>query len=314
MQFRTQILFKNQSSNLIDYNSRLLFLGSCFSENIFLKVNSNKFTAYSNPFGVLFHPIAIENLLFMAAKRKTIKEKDVFKYNDTWHYFNANSSVSNTCKKQLLNNLNKAVLSTNNILGNATHIIITFGTAWVYRYLSKNKVVANCHKVSQKEFSKELLSVQEIITSIQKSIKHIREVNTKITILLTLSPVRHLKDGFVQNSQSKAHLLTAIHKVINTEKEVFYFPSFEIMNDDLRDYRFYKEDLIHPNQMAIQYIWRYFKELWINSKVFPIMKEVEQVQKALQHNPNNSNTKQHKAFLKKLNEKIENLKTKGIYF
>lgn len=314
MQFRTQILFKNQSNNLIDYSSRLLFLGSCFSENIFLKVNNNKFIAYSNPFGVLFHPIAIENLLFMVAKRKIIKEKDVFKYNDTWHYFNANSSISNSSKKQLLNNLNKAVLSTNNVLCNATHIVITFGTAWVYRYLPENKVVANCHKVPQKEFSKELLSVQEITTSIQKSIKHIRELNTKATILLTLSPVRHLKDGFVENSQSKAHLLTAIHKVINTEKEVFYFPSFEIMNDDLREYRFYKEDLIHPNQMAIEYIWCCFKELWINSKVFPIMKEVEQVHKALQHKPNNSNTKQHKAFLKKLNEKIENLKTKGIYF
>ena len=200
-------------------------------------------------------------------------------------------------------------------LKNASHCIITFGTAWIYRFSETDEIVANCHKIPQKKFAKELLSVNQISESIQNIISFLTSINPEITVIFTISPVRHLKDGFVENSQSKAHLIAAIN-VISKDKNIFYFPSYEIMMDELRDYRFYGEDMIHPNQIGIQYIWEKFINTWFFEETIPIMHEIEVIQKAILHKPFNENSEKHQAFLENLEGKKRKIQERlpFIYF
>jgi lysophospholipase L1-like esterase len=307
MNFRTNIQLKPER-NLIDYGSKLFLIGSCFSENISKKLKFYKFQTYSNPFGILFNPIAIETCITDAINEKVYTEKEVFQLNERWHCFDAHSDLSAADKTVLLENLNSAIHTSNKQLKTASHLIITLGTAWVYRFIETDKIAGNCHKVPQKKFLKELLTVEEITASLDNIITLVKAINPTINILFTVSPVRHLKDGFVENSQSKSHLITAIHQITDAKNQLFYFPSYEIMLDDLRDYRFYAEDMLHPNQTAVNYIWNQFKNVWITENVLGIMNDVETVQKGLAHKPFNPNSEQHLLFLQKLNEKILALK------
>ena len=306
MKFRTNIQLKKEH-NPFDYNAKIMLFGSCFSEHIYKKLDYFKFNAFNNPFGILFNPIAIENLITKAINEERYTEKDIFQINERWHCFDAHSDLSSNKKNDLLSNLNTAIIATNNKLTEATHIIITLGTSWVYRFIETDAVVGNCHKVPQKKFLKELLSVEKIIAALKNIITLIKSVNPTTNIIFTVSPVRHLKDGFTENSVSKAHLLTAIHQLIEISPlgvRGNYFPSFEIMLDDLRDYRFYNSDMVHPNETAINYIWEQFQHVWISENTTSIMKDVETIQKGLAHKPFNPNSEQHQQFLIDLESKI----------
>ena len=307
MKLQTQIPLKQEARNPIDYNSKLLLLGSCFSENIGDKLSYYKFQSHQNPFGILFHPKAIENLMTNAINEKEYSEKDLTFQNERWHCFDAHSSLSAADKNELLNNLNSTISSTKKQLEEATHIVITLGTSWVYRFIETDKIVANCHKIPQKKFLKELLSVDEISESLEAILVLLKSINKNIQILFTVSPVRHLKDGFIENTQSKAHLISAIHNILNGGY-AFYFPSYEIMMDELRDYRFYAEDMIHPNKTAINYIWEKFVASWFSEDTLLTMKDVDVIQKGLSHRPFNENSIQHHQFLKNLEVKKETLK------
>ncbi|WP_341220477.1 GSCFA domain-containing protein [Polaribacter atrinae] len=310
MQFQTKIPPKKQTRNFIDYNSKILLLGSCFSENIGNKLSYYKFQTYQNPFGILFHPKAIENSITNAINEKVYTEEDLIFQNERWHCFNAHSSLSAPDKNELLNNLNSAILSTNKNLKEASHLIITLGTSWVYRFIETDTIVANCHKVPQKKFLKELLTVDEISESLEAIIVLLKSINKNIHILFTVSPVRHLKDGFIENTQSKAHLITAIHTVISSRENTYYFPSYEIMMDELRDYRFYAEDMIHPNKTAINYIWERFNETWFSEGSKLTMQEIETIQKGILHRPFNKNSAQHQQFLQNLALKKKTIQSK----
>ena len=303
MNFRTNISLKSES-NQIDYSSNLVLIGSCFSENISKKLQYFKFNTFSNPFGILFNPIAIETLISNAIRKKEYSEKDIFQLNERWHCFDAHSDLSASSKNELLTNLNTSIAATHKKITTASHLIITLGTAWVYRNNESAKIVGNCHKIPQKQFSKEMLSVEEIVASLKNSCALIKNLNPKVNIIFTVSPVRHVKDGFVENMQSKAHLLTAIHQLINLKEQFHYFPSYEIMLDDLRDYRFYNRDMLHPNETAINYIWEQFQHVWIAKKTISILKEVDTIQRGLAHKPFNPNSEQHQKFLVALQEKI----------
>ncbi|MHB1147518.1 MAG: GSCFA domain-containing protein [Lutibacter sp.] len=305
MNFRTNIQLQKEE-NQIDYASKLLLIGSCFSENISKNLAYYKFDVVSNPFGILFNPKAIENLILNSLNEKMYTEKDVFLLNERWHCFDAHSDLSSTDKNELLENLNTAVKSTNKRIHESTHIIITLGTSWIYKFIETASIVGNCHKVPQKKFVKELLSVAEIVATLKNICLQISEVNPKATVVFTVSPVRHIKDGFVENSVSKAHLISAIHETFKAVRGN-YFPSFEMMMDDLRDYRFYNSDMIHPNETAVDYIWEQFKHVWIQKNTFSIMKEVDNIQKGLAHKPFNPNSEQHQAFLADLKQKIQDL-------
>ncbi|MEP5546511.1 GSCFA domain-containing protein, partial [Maribacter dokdonensis] len=272
----------------------------CFSENIGAKLSYYKFQGIQNPFGILFHPLAIERIIEKSVNQEFFTEEDVFNENEQWHSFDAHSSLSNPSKAQIIEDLNNAISRTSTQVNKASHIIITLGTAWVYRKTSSNKVVANCHKVPQSNFTKELLSVEEVVKSLKQVITFVQSVNPTVQFIFTVSPVRHLKDGFLENQRSKAHLIAAIHQVLN-EDRVSYFPSYELMMDELRDYRFYAKDMIHPNETAIEYIWEKFVEVWLASNTSSTMKKIEKVQKGMLHKPFNENSDQHQKFLVKLN-------------
>jgi len=294
-------------ANQIEYGSQLLLLGSCFVENIGAKFSYFKFQSVQNPLGILFNPLAIEKLVCKALSGFEYTEADIFYLNEKWQCYDAHSNLSNTSKELLIANLNERLEATKNQIEKASHIILTLGTAWVYHLKENGNSVANCHKVPQKEFDKKLLSTDAIRKSLLASIEVLKKANPTIKIILTLSPVRHIKDGFVENQQSKAHLLTAIHDVVD-ESGVLYFPSYEILMDELRDYRFYATDMVHPNQLAIDYIWERFKEVWIAEKTLAVMEKVDTVQKGLMHRPFNPESEQHHKFVINLNRKIAYLK------
>lgn len=302
MEFRTQVPIQKQKDNLIDYTSKVLLIGSCFSENIGEKFEYYKFQNTVNPFGILFHPKAIATFFERVVQERFYKEEELIFHNDQWHCFDAHSSLSNSSKEELLNNLNSILKTVKAQLENTSHIIITLGTAWIYEHKEQNCPVANCHKIPQKEFHKRILSVEEVTSSLQLIQSLLVELNPDVQIIYTVSPVRHLKDGFVENQQSKAHLLSAVHETVSNTNTA-YFPSYELMMDELRDYRFYKEDMVHPNQIAVDYIWQQFYDAWFHDATQPVMKQVAIIQKGLAHKPFKPNSEQHQQFLKILNDK-----------
>ena len=293
----------NAAKNPLGYDSHILTLGSCFAEHIGKKLQYYKYRCVLNPFGILFHPLAIENLISRAMAEKEYTKADIFFLNERWHCFDGHSVLSSTTEATLLEKLNNGLQQARQQIKGATHILITLGTAWVYRNNTSGAVVANCHKVPQKQFTKELLSFDAVTSSLERIIKLVQSKNPQAQLVFTVSPVRHLKDGFVENQQSKAHLIAAIHKVLKKES-VSYFPSYEIMMDELRDYRFYAEDMVHPNELAIAYIWERFSLVWIAEEARPTMQKVAVVQRGLQHRPFNFESDSHQKFVKALEVKI----------
>ncbi|QTE24080.1 GSCFA domain-containing protein [Polaribacter cellanae] len=310
MNLLTQIPLKKKARNQIDYNSKILLLGSCFSENIGNKLAFYKFQSVQNPFGILFQPKAIEKIITNAINEKNYSEDDLIYQNERWHCFEAHSNLSAADKNELLHNLNSAISLTKKQLTETSHIIITLGTSWVYRFIETDTIVANCHKIPQKKFLKELLTVNEISESLEAIIELIKTVNKEAIILFTVSPVRHLKDGFVENMRSKSHLISGIHQLLDcSRRNISYFPSYEIMMDELRDYRFYAEDMIHPNKTAINYIWEKFVATWFTEDSKTTMQEVEMIQKGIAHKPFHENSEKHQKFLKNLDHKKAKITT-----
>ena len=318
MQFTTKIPIQ-KSSFPIDYDSKIMLLGSCFAENMCEKFDYFKFQTAVNPFGIIFNPVSLEKLIRRSVEKRKFTENDIFFHNDLWHCFEVHSELSNSDKDAFLESLNDLIRSTNKHLSDSTHIIITLGTSWVYRNIASNEIVANCHKVTQKEFTKELLSIQQIEESIESIISLVHSVNSNCKFIFTVSPVRHIKDGFVENTLSKAHLIAAIHSVLNrkfstslelTTQNNIYFPAYEIMMDELRDYRFYAEDMLHPSQTAVDYIWIQFFENYISESQFGLMNDICSIQKGLKHRPFNPKTESHQKFIADLKTKMTTIEKK----
>lgn len=309
MEFRTQIPI-SKSTNPIDYNSNIMSLGSCFAENIGDKFQYFKFQITTNPFGIIFNPVAIEMLISRVVNNKQFTENDIFFHNDLWHCYEVHSELSHPDKETFLTNLNLKIQQSHNLIIQSTHSIITYGTSWVYRNKQTGKIVANCHKIPQNQFEKEILSIQVIEQSIKNTIDLIRKINSSCHFIFTISPVRHIKDGFIENNISKSHLIAAIHSSNFQLPASSYFPSYEIMMDELRDYRFYAEDMLHPSQVAIGYIWERFVENYIFEENQTTMEEVSSIQKGLAHRPFHSHTADHQKFLNALNTKIRMLQKK----
>jgi hypothetical protein len=311
MNFTTKIPI-SKASHFIDYNSKIVSLGSCFAENMGDKFQYFKFQSSTNPFGIIFNPVSIEKMIDRVVNDVLFSEEDIFFYNERWHCFEVHSDLSCASHDELLMSLNQILREIKKQLQEATHIIITYGTSWVYRNIESNEIVANCHKVPQMQFTKELLSVATIQESIENTIGLIQSINSNCNFIFTVSPVRHLKDGFVENQVSKSHLITSVYHALQESKicdlkSATYFPSYEIMMDELRDYRFYALDMIHPSQMAIDYIWERFKESVISETTYGTMDVVETIQKSLQHRSFNPNSVSHKKFVDNLQTKISKL-------
>ncbi len=309
MQFATPIPIP-KSHHPISYGSKTVSLGSCFAENMGDKLDYFKFQNITNPFGILFHPLALHKIIQKAVRQEPFTEEDVFFHNERWHSFDVHSGLSLADKTSFLENLNLSLGFLHNALLESSHVIITLGTSWVYRKIETDAIVANCHKVPQAAFKKELLSVQHVKAGLVEIIEAVLSFNPKANLIFTVSPVRHIKDGFVENQWSKANLISGLHEVLHATENTHYFPSYEIMMDELRDYRFYTEDMIHPSSLAIDYIWKRFAETWISEDAFLVMQEVDSIRKGLSHRSFNPESEQHQKFLENLQNKMLVLQSK----
>ncbi len=231
---------------------------------------------------------------------------------EQWHSYEVHSQMSRPDKEDLVKCLNTALKSTKEYLSRATHLTLTLGTAWGYVHRDTGNWVANCHKVPQQEFEKVLSPPEEIRSVLHSVLTAVYQVNPEISVILTVSPVRHARDGFVENQRSKSHLFVALHQLLEEsyENQIHYFPAYELMMDELRDYRFYEADMLHPNSLATQYIWERFKNTCISEKAYPTMKQVEEVQRGLRHRPFHPDSESHKVFRKQLDQKISALQTR----
>jgi hypothetical protein len=306
MKFSTEVVVTDLA-NKISYDSKIVSLGSCFAVNMSENFKKFQFQHSVNPFGILFHSQALANLLEFAVTDKVFDESDIFYHNEIWSSFDAHSDMNELEDFEILLKLNQKIRTFKTDLQQASHLIITLGTAWVYKNIATNKLVANCHKILQKEFTKEILSVATIEQNLHDIVNYVTKLNPNIQCIFTLSPVRHLKDGLIENQRSKAHLITALQNFLEGEKQHYYFPSYEIIMDELRDYRYYGADLLHPNEIALQYIWEKFSKHCITESAYPTMQLVDEVQKGLAHRPFNPYSEQHAKFLDKLGIKLDTL-------
>jgi hypothetical protein len=309
MDFRTAIKIP-ESRFKLDHSKPTLMIGSCFTENVGRKMHYYKFPVMTNPFGVLYNPYSIKNAIEILSGKQSLKEHLLHVYNQKWFSFYHDTSFTSQDKQEFLQNINTINQEASNFLKNANLLIITFGTSWVFRHIEKDIIVANCHKLPSKLFKRELLSPETIINDYKSLIEEIYKLNPDIHIALTVSPIRHWRDGAVQNQLSKATLIYSVHKIIEHYPEIEYFPSYEIVMDELRDYRFYGKDMIHLNETAIDYIWERFCETYITKASESLMDEVEKIQKARQHRPFSPESTEYQKFVDKQIENIKQLNKK----
>ncbi|WP_029903567.1 GSCFA domain-containing protein [Prevotella sp. 10(H)] len=297
MDFRTRIEIP-KSDLKISHRSRILMLGSCFIENIGKQLIRNKFNVNLNPFGVLYNPQSISQALRLLMEKKRFAEEDIFEYKGLYHSFYHHSTFSDTDKNRCLGKINSGLEKSSQDLYSADILFITFGTSYVFRSKEKDMVVGNCHKLPASDFDRYRLSVKDIVADWESLIKQLRQINPSLQIIFTVSPIRHMKDGAHENQLSKATLLLAIDELMKKGDSLHYFPSYEIVLDELRDYRFYYDDMVHPNFTAIKYIWERFSNTYFEAETYPVVEEWNKIYLALNHRPFNTETDEYKHFLR----------------
>lgn len=295
MHFRTEINIP-KSNVEISHRSSILSVGSCFADNIGNILSQNKFKTAQNPFGILYNPISICNSLCNSFSFNTenFTERD-----GIWYSFDCHSEINATSKNQLLDKIKEIQQIQTDYIKNTDVIIITFGSAFVYEK-EDNKIVANCHKLPAKDYKKRLLAINEITEAVNFMCKSIVKINPNCRFIFTISPVRHIKDTIELNNVSKSILRLACHQIAESRTNCTYFPAFEIMIDDLRDYRFYEKDMLHPTQQAIEYIWRKFAKSYFSNETNTIISKWEQTLASINHRSFNTNTVSHQQFLSNL--------------
>ncbi len=298
----------------INHRHNLLLIGSCFTEQIGSKLSSHKFSVLDNPNGILFNPVSITRSITSYIDNRQYRELDLFYQNECWNSWEHHSRFSHPDKKICLNGINESQSKANAFLKNADWLLITLGSAFVYELsspggegLGVRSVVANCHKVPTDKFNKRQLPVDEVIAALQMMLEKAVAFNPLLKIIFTISPVRHLRDGFVENNRSKAILIQAVHRLIEKNSNGFYFPAYELIIDDLRDYRFFAEDMVHPNYAATSYVWEKFIATCIDESSQLLMKEIAVIVAAKNHKPFNPTSEQHKKFLQANLKKLQKL-------
>lgn len=279
----------------INYRDKILFIGSCFSEEIGNKMKELKFSTLQNPHGILYDPLSISRSINSCIDNKAYEAEYLFYRDELWHSWQHHSSFSGTDKIEVLNKINQSQNKAHQFITNANWLIITFGSSFYYQ-LQTGEQVANCHKAPSSDFNKKLLSIDDNISAISDSIKKLREINPTINIIFTVSPVRHTRQGIAENNRSKARLIEAAHTLIKNLENTFYFPAYEIVIDVLRDYRFYEQDLVHPSAAATEYVFEVFKNSIIEKKDREILDEIKKLLDAKNHRAFHSATEAHSKF------------------
>lgn len=300
------------STTPMEHESKLLMLGSCFSENIGNLLIKHKFQVCLNPFGILFNPLSIENGLRKLAENAKFNKNDLLLFEENWLSLHHHSRFTFVDQEECLTTINTAIERGHEFLKTASTIVLTLGTAYYYFHKEEQIPVANCHKIPQKAFEKRFLNLEDSLQSLENSIALIQKINPQAQIVLTLSPVRHWKDGLYQNQKSKATLYLAIQEMVE-KHQVNYFPAYELLLDDLRDYRFYKSDMLHPNETAVQYIWEKFQTTYFSPQTQELSEEIQKIQKSIHHRPRFPNSSQHLKFQLNLLNKMELLEKNHPY-
>lgn len=293
----------------ISHEDKILMIGSCFAENIGEKLRANKFNCLINPNGILFNPRSICQAIRSYIQDADIEITSIVKNNELFYSLDHHGDFCSYNDKLLLADLIQSQNNAHHNLKNCKTLIVTFGSAFAYRHLKTNRIVANCHKIDQQEFKKELLSVQEIVADYILLLNELKQFNPELHIILTVSPVKYLRDGIIENNLSKSILIQSVHEIVNLYKHCSYFPAYELVTDDLRDYRFYKEDMAHPNDQAIHYVWEKFEDVFFDERTKKINKETKEVTLAAKHRPIKENSTEHSEFKKAFLKKCEALET-----
>ena len=294
----------------INLHDPVITAGSCFADCMGDKFRESKFNVLANPFGTVYNPVSLHRQYLLAMNNGGLDEDNVTQTQGLYFHYDFHSRFSGDSKKRLISMLKENISEVHSMLKNARWFIITWGTAWIYQLESNNDIVANCHKQPQKQFHKRLLTHDEIISDFKLFHKALKELNPNIRIILTLSPVRHLADTLPMNMVSKSLLRVAAHMISSEYSDIHYFPAYEIMLDELRDYRFYKEDMIHPTAQAEDYIWEKFKGAGIDEDTRNFMRQWQEIRKSMAHKAFNPNSEAHQKFLKNTLEKLEKLSDK----
>jgi hypothetical protein len=309
MKFRTEAAIA-QSPFEIAYDDKIFCIGSCFAERMEQQLQKHKFYTLLNPFGILFQPLAIANCIESVIEKKYFEQNDLILYEELFHSLHHHSDFSNTDAQQAIEKINRETDTAHSFLKETNVALITFGTAIVFEHKATNQIVGNCHRIPQSEFSKRMLSVEEIVERFEKTMQQMFRFNENIKFVFSVSPVRYLSFGMHENQLAKATLLLAIDALQKKFPNAFYFPAYEIVMDDLRDYRFVNEDLIHPNEQATQYIWDKFCATFFSTNTKQLLSEVEEIVNAAKHRPRFQNTDAHKNFLQTYLAKTLALKNK----
>ncbi len=291
------------ATNKINYKDNLMLIGSCFTENIGHLLQQHDLNIKINPFGILFHPIAIFGALNRIVGKKLFSAEELFFNHELWHSLEHHSSFSHVEKNMCLEKINEEIISSHEFLKNTKYLLITLGTSIIYELEENHKIVSNCHKIDAKKFNKRFLNIDEILDAFDLTYKALQTLNPNIKIIFTVSPVRHWRDGLVENNRSKSRLIYSVENIINKYINTEYFPAYELIIDDLRDYRFFEADFCHPNQMAINYVWNYFTKMYFDDITLDYMEDKNQLLKMTAHKVQFEDTKSSKILVENIKQK-----------
>jgi GSCFA family len=303
----------------INHQHKLLLMGSCFTENIGDKLVAHKFSVLQNPNGILFNPVSVKEAIENYIANKVVTPNDLFCLNEAYHSWQHHSRFSGITAIDAVEKINEATHFAHQYLQQTNFVLITLGSAWVYQLTEKainaklGSVAANNHKAPADWFTKHLLTNNEVVNLLKDTVTQLQQYNPLIKIIFTVSPVRHLREGFIENNRSKAALINAVHLTVENFENVFYFPAYELVIDDLRDYRFFAEDLVHPNYAATNYVWQKFITTCIDEPSQQLMAAINEINAAINHKPFNAASTAHKKFLQKNAEAVKKLQQQFAY-
>ncbi|MBC7884788.1 MAG: GSCFA domain-containing protein [Saprospiraceae bacterium] len=309
MEFRTELNIPI-SDFKIGYNDPILMLGSCFSQHIGERLQYYKFKCNVNPFGTIFNPVSIAKLITYVSNCTSVLPDELILSHGIYVHPDFHSVLSDENEEMALIKINSAIAETNTFMKQARFVFLTPGTSVAYKSNKTGAVVANCHKLPASNFTKINIGIQEGVNVLIQLINDIHKINPDIKIIFTVSPVRHTKEGLIQNARSKARLINMVELIQSEYNEIAYFPSFEWMMDDLRDYRYYDADLIHPNETAINYIWEKFCTHYFSDETNVLLKEIKKIKLAVGHKPFSKNSNDFKEFCTTNLNEIHSLKSR----
>lgn len=304
--FRTPVSIP-ESAEKISYLTKCLFMGSCFADSIGEIMASYKFPVLLNPFGTLFNPASIAQNIDLLISGKTFTRDDLLHHNDLWFSLNHYTAFSHPDPETCLMRVNQSASGASAWLKDCNYLLLTFGTSWAFRYKETGNVVANCHKLPSSQFDQVLLQPAAIIEQYNNLLIQLKSMNPGIRVIFTLSPVRHWANGAMGNQLSKSVLHYSIHEILKRHSFTSYFPAYEIFMDELRDYRFYAADMLHPSEQGTRYVWEKFCDCRMDDVTKKIMAGVEAVFKALNHRPLHTDTTNHKTFIQNTLKHIKRL-------